>query len=160
MLPVHGVEAAIDILSDENAGSYWERSDRFDMALDLTGGRAGLLAFAEAMRRWVAHVLSVEVAIEPLTELRDAPLTWYVGLDADGTRIGDRLWNGEDLDEAAMSAVIGLFALTFRDPSIVLDKVRGEPVYLILAMTGDKTIRMKPQNLITGLPIRHLEAVS
>ena len=153
-------EAAIDILSDENAGSYWERSDRFDMALDLTGGRAGLLAFAEAMRRWVAHVLSVEVAIEPLTELRDAPLTWYVGLDADGTRIGDRLWNGEDLDEAAMSAVIGLFALTFRDPSIVLDKVRGEPVYLILAMTGDKTIRMKPQNLITGLPIRHLEAVS
>jgi hypothetical protein len=59
-----------------------------------------------------------------------------------------------------MSAVVGLFALSFRDPSIVLDKVKGEPVYLILAMTGDKTIRMKPQNLITGLPIRHLEAVS
>ena len=153
-------EAAIDILSDENAGSYWERSDRFDMALDLTGGRAGLVAFAEAMRRWIAHVLGVEVAIEPLTELRDAPLTWYVGLDADGTRIGDLLWNGEDIDEAAMSRVIGLFALTFRDPSIVLEKVKGEPVYLILAMTGDKTIRMKPQNLITGLPIRHLEAVS
>jgi hypothetical protein len=56
--------------------------------------------------------------------------------------------------------VIGLFALTFRDPSIMLDKVKGEPVYLILAMTGDKTIRMKPQNLVTGLPIRHLEAVS
>ena len=129
------------------------------MALDLTGGRSGPLAFAEAMRRWIAHVLGVEVAIEPLTELRDAPLTWYVGLDADGTRIGDLLWNGEDIDEAAMSRVIGLFALTFRDPSIVLDKVKGEPVYLILAMTGDKTIRMKPQNLITGLPIRHLEAV-
>ena len=56
--------------------------------------------------------------------------------------------------------VIGLFELTFRDPSIVLDKVRGEPVYLILAMTADKLIRMKPQNLVTGLPIRHLEAVS
>ena len=152
-------EAAIDILSDENAGSYWERSDRFDMALDLTGGRSGPLAFAEAMRRWIAHVLGVEVAIEPLTELRDAPLTWYVGLDADGTRIGDLLWNGEDIDEAAMSRVIGLFALTFRDPSIVLDKVKGEPVYLILAMAGDKTIRMNPQNLVTGLPIRHLEAV-
>jgi hypothetical protein len=153
-------EAAIDILNDDNAESYWERSDRFDMALDLTGGRSGLLALAEAMRRWIAHVLGVEVAIEPLTELHDAPLTWYVGLDADATRIGDRLWNGEDLDEAAMAGVIGLFALRFRDPSIMLDKVRGEPVYLILAMTGDKTIRMKPQNLITGLPIRHLEAVS
>ena len=153
-------EAEIDILNDDNANSYWERSDQFDMALDLTGGRPGLVALAEAMRRWIAHVLGVEVAIEPLTELRDAPLTWYVGLDADGTRIGDLLWNGEDIDEAAMSRVIGLFALTFRDPSLVLDKVKGEPVYLILAMTGDKTIRMKPQNLISGLPIRHLEAVS
>ncbi len=153
-------EAQIDVLNDDNAGSYWERSDRFDMALDLTGGRAGLAALAEAMRRWIAHVLGVEVAIEPLTALRDAPLTWYVGLDADATQIGDKLWNGDDIDEAAMSAVVGLFALTFRDPSIMLDKVKGEPVYLILAMTGDKTIRMKPQNLITGLPIRHLEAVS
>jgi hypothetical protein len=153
-------EAQIDILNDENAGSYWERSDRFDMALDLTGGRAGLVALAEAMRRWIAHVLGVEVTIEPLTALRDAPLTWYAGLDADATRIGDKLWNGDDIDEAAMSAVVGLFALTFRDPSIMLDKVRGEPVYLILSMTGDKTIRMKPQNLVTGLPIRHLEAVS
>ena len=152
-------EAAIDILNDDNAESYWERSDRFDMALDLTGGRSGLVALAEAMRRWIVHVLGVEVKIEPLTELRDAPLTWYVGLDADATRIGDRLWNEDDLDEATMSAVVGLFALTFRDPSIVLDKVRGEPVYLMLAMTADRTIRMKPQNLITGLPIRHLEAV-
>ncbi len=153
-------EAEIDIINDENAESYWQRSDQFDMALDLTGGRAGVAAFAEAMRRWVAHVLGVEVAIEPLIALRDAPFTWYVGLDADATRIGDRLWNDGAIGEAAKSAVVGLFALTFRDPSIVLDKVRGEPVYLILAMTPDKTIRMKPQNLVTGLPIRHLEAVS
>ena len=104
-------EAAIDVLNDDNAESYWERSDRFDMALDLTGGRAGLKALAEAMRRWIAHVLGVEVEIEPLTALRDAPLTWYVGLDAEGTRIGDLLWNEEDIDEAAMSAVVGLFAL-------------------------------------------------
>ena len=153
-------EAAIDIISDDNADSYWERSDSFDMALDLTGGRAGLVALAEAIRLWVAHVLGVEVTIEPLTELRDAPLSWYVGLDADATKIGDRLWNGEDLDGTAMAGVIGLFALTFRDSSIVLDKVKGEPVYLILAMTPEKTIRMKPQNLVTGLPIRHLETVS
>jgi hypothetical protein len=152
-------EAEIDIINDDNADSYWQRSDQFDMALDLTGGRAGQVALAEAMRRWIAHVLGVEVTIEPLTTLRDAPLTWYVGLDADATKIGDRLWNGEELDEAALSAVVGLFALTFRDPSIVLDKVKGKPVYLILAMAGDKTIRMKPQNLVTGLPIKHLEAV-
>jgi hypothetical protein len=153
-------EAEIDILNDDNAASYWERSDRFDMALDLTGGRAGLAALGEAMRRWIAHVLGLEVTIKPLTSLHEAPLTWYVGLDAASTRLGDRLWNGETLDNAAMSAVVGLFALRFRDPSVMLDKVKGDPVYLILAMTADKAIRMKPQNLITGLPIRHLEVVS
>jgi hypothetical protein len=153
-------DAAIDVLNDDNAETYWERSDRYDMALDLTGGRAGLTALAEAMRCWIAHVLGIEVDIEPLTELREVTLTWYVGLDADATRIGDALWNGEEMDEAAMSRVAGLFRLSFRDPSVMLDKVKGEPVYLILAMTPDNTIRLKPQNLVTGLPIRHLEAVS
>jgi hypothetical protein len=42
----------------------------------------------------------------------------------------------------------------------VLDKARGEPIYLILAMTAERTLRMKPQNLVTGLPIAHREAVS
>jgi hypothetical protein len=154
------VEAEIDVLNDDNTESYWQRSDQFDMALDLTGGRAGLVALAEAMRRWITHVLGVEVTIEPLTEMREVNLAWYVGLDADATKIGDLLWHGDDLDEATMTQVIGLFRLTFRDPAVVLDKVRGEPVYLILAMNADKQIRMKPQNLITGLPVRHLEAVS
>jgi hypothetical protein len=153
-------EAAIDVLNDDNAASYWERSDRYDMAFDLTGGRQGLVALAEAIRRWIAHLLGLAVTVEPLTELRDAALTWYVGLDADATRIGDALWNGEELDEATMARVAALFRLIFRDPSVMLDKVKGEPVYLILAMTPDKAIRMKPQNLVTGLPVRHLGAVS
>ena len=42
----------------------------------------------------------------------------------------------------------------------MLDKVRGDPVYLLLAMTEDKLLRMKPQNLVTGLPVRHLETVT
>lgn len=153
-------EAAIDVLNDDNAETYWERSDRYDMALDLTGGRAGLAALAEAMRRWIAHLPSVDVDIEPLTVLHEAKLSWYVGLDADATKIGDALWNGEEVDGTAMGRVAGLFRLSFRDPSVMLDKVKGEPVYLILAMTPDNTIRLKPQNLVTGLPIRHLETVS
>jgi hypothetical protein len=152
-------DAQIDVLNDENASGYWARSDQFDMAIDLTAGRAGLVALAEVMRRWIAHVLGVEVTIEPLPELREVNLAWYVGLDADATKIGDMMWNGEEIDEATMARVIGLFALTFRDSSVVLDRVKGEPVYLILAMTPEKTIRLKPQNLATGLPIRHLEAV-
>ena len=153
-------EAEIDIMSDENAMHYFEHSDLFHVALDLTAGRRGLVALAEAMRRWIAHVLNVEVTIEPLSELRDAKFTWYVGLDSDGSRIGDVLWHGEDLDEATAARVVGLFSLTFRDPSVVLDKVRGDPVYLILAMTPDKLLRLKSQNLVTGLPVQHLEAVT
>jgi hypothetical protein len=153
-------EADIDIINNDNAASYWERSDRFDMALDLTAGREGLDALAKVMQRWVAHVIGVDVNIEPLKELRDVNLTWYVGLDADATAIGDMLWRGEDIDDATMGRVLGLFRLTFGDPLVMLDKVRGEQVYLILAMTPDKTIRMKPQNLLTGLPVRRLEAVS
>ena len=61
--------------------------------------------------------------------MRDVNLTWYVGLDADGTRIGDALWNGEEIDDAERARVVGLFALAFRDPDAVIDKVGGEPVY-------------------------------
>jgi hypothetical protein len=156
-----GLPAAseIDILSDENADTYWERSDLFDMAIDLTAGRRGLAALAAALERWIAHLFGVAADIEPLTAIRDVNLVWYVGLDAEGTKIGDSLWNGEELDEARRSQVIGLFRLVFRDPSVVLDKVAGEPIYLILAMTPDRTLRMKAQNVVTGLPLRHLEAV-
>jgi hypothetical protein len=153
-------EAKIDVLNEDNAESYWARSDRFDMALDLTAGRAGLAALAEAMRRWVAHLLGVSVSIQPVPELRGVDWRWYVGLDAEATNIGDTLWDGDEIDDEAMQRVVGLFALTFDDSSIMLDKVKGERVYLILAMAPDKLIRMKPQNLVTGLPIRHLEAVT
>jgi hypothetical protein len=153
-------EAEIDIINSDNADSYWQRSDQFDMALDLTAGREGFDALAQAMQRWIAHVLGIEVTIEALTQLTEVDMAWYVGLDADATKLGDMLWHGEDIDETAMSRVVGLFRLNFRDPAMMLDNVRGEPVYLILAMTADMTIRMKPQNLLTGLPVRHLEAVS
>jgi hypothetical protein len=153
-------EAEIDVMSDENADHYFEHSDQFHVAIDLTAGRQGLAALAEALRRWIVHLTGVDVAIEPLSELREAKFTWYVGLDQDGSRIGDMLWNGDELDQATAARVVGLFRLAFRDPAIVMEKVQGDPVYLILAMTDDKLLRLKPQNLITGLPIRHLEAVT
>jgi hypothetical protein len=156
-----GIPAAaeIDVMNDDNAEHYFEHSDQFHVALDLTGGRRGLQALATAISWWVGHLLAVAVEVEPLTEMREAKLSWYVGLDADGTRIGDALWNGEELDEQTRARVVGLFRLTFRDPDVVTDKMKGEPVYLILAMDKDKVLRLKPQNLVTGLPIKHLEAV-
>lgn len=153
-------QADIDVMNDDNAELYFEHSDLFHSAIDLTAGRRGLEALAQALTRWISHLLAVEVTIEPLVEMRDVNLVWYVGLDADATKIGNALWNGEELDEATRGRVVGLFRLTFRDPGVVIDKVGAEPVYLILAMSSDKIVRMKPQNLIGGLPVRHLEAVS
>jgi hypothetical protein len=154
------VASEVDMLNDATAASYWERSDRFDMALDLTAGQRGLVALGEVVRRWLSHLLAIEVAIEPLSELRDAPLSWYVGLDSEATRIGDTLWNGGDLDEETRRRLIGLFRLTFRDPLDMLEKVRGEPVYLLAATKSDEVLHLKPQNLVTGLPIRHGEMVN
>jgi hypothetical protein len=56
--------------------------------------------------------------------------------------------------------LIGLLRLSFRDPADMIEKVRGEPVYLLLAMATDEALRMKPQNLLSGLPIRDAEAVN
>jgi hypothetical protein len=152
--------AEIDVLTPDNAAAYWDRSDLFDFALDLSGGQRGLTALGEVVQRWIAHLLAVEVEVEPLTELREVLFTWYVGLDAAATRLGDALWKGEDIDEATQSRVVGLYRLTFADPQQMLEKVRGGPVYLLTAMTDDKILHLKPQNLLTGLPVRKLEAVS
>jgi hypothetical protein len=154
------IASDVDTLNDATAASYWERSDRFDMALDLTAGQRGLVALGEAVKRWLSHLLAIEVAIEPLSELRDAPLSWYVGLDSEATRIGDTLWNGGDLDEETRRRLIGLFRLTFRDRLDMIEKVRGEPVYLLAAAKSDEVLYLKPQNLVTGLPIRHGEMVN
>jgi hypothetical protein len=139
--------AQIDILTDDNAPGYWDRSDLFDMALDLTVGRRGLAALSEAIERWVQHLLAVDVAVEPLSEMRDVLLSWYIGLDAEGTRIGDALWHGEDIDGKTQRRAVGLFRLTFCNSE-------EDAVYLILAMTADKMLRVKPQNLLVGLPVR------
>jgi hypothetical protein len=150
----------IDTLNDATAASYWERSDRFDMALDLTAAQRGLVALGDVVRRWLSHLLAIEVAVEPLSELRNASLSWYVGLDSEATRIGDDIWNGGDLDEQTRGRLVGLFRLTFRDPLDMIERVQGEPVYLLAAMKSDEVLHLKPQNLVTGLPIRHGEMVN
>lgn len=151
--------ADVDPVTDETAASYWERSDRFDMAIDLTAGGRGWAALGEVITRWLSHLLGLDVVIEPLAELQAAPWSWYVGLSAEATRIGDALWQGEAPDDAIRQRLIGLYRLTFRDPAEMIEKVRGEPVYLLVAMTPDEKLRLKPQNLVTGLPVRLAEAV-
>ncbi len=157
-----GIEPAgeIDVLSEDNAQSYWKRSDSFDMALDLTAGRRGLAALGRVIERWLEHLLSIKIAVEPLTEAIEVNFAWYIGLDAEATTIGDALWQGEEVDDSARQRIVGLFRLHFLERASIVDNTNGEPIYLIMAMTADRMLRMKPQNLIVGLPISQLEAVS
>jgi hypothetical protein len=148
-------EAEIDVMVEDTAHTYWERSDAFDMALDLTAGQPGLAKLGEVMTRWIKHMLAIDVEIEPLTEMRDVTFNWYLGLDAVGTQIGDTLWNAGSLDPRSEASIVGLYQLKFDDPTVVVEKIGSEPVYLILAMTPDKMLHMKPQNLLIGLPIRN-----
>jgi hypothetical protein len=83
-----------------------------------------------------------------------------VGLDQEATRLGDALWRGEEPEEALLANLVGLYRASFADASLMLEKVRDEPIYLMAAMTPDRVLRLKPQNLITGLPIRQREAVN
>jgi hypothetical protein len=152
--------AGVDLLDDASAASYWERSDRFDMALDIASGQPGLAALGDVVKRWLSHLLAVDVAVEALTELRDERLSWYVGLSSDATRIGDAIWNGGEFSDTMRTQLVGLFRLTFRNPTDMIERVRGEPVYLLLAMAPDEVLRLKPQNLVTGLPFRKEEAVN
>jgi hypothetical protein len=144
----------VDVLNDDNAATYWERSDSFDMALDLSAGRRGLAALATVLERWIAHLLGIAVAVVPVAEPGDVALSWYVGLDAEATRLGDALWRGGALDPDEGASIIAVFRVTFNDQSQVLEQLAGEPIYLILAMNAERMLRMKPQNLLTGLPIR------
>lgn len=150
-----GLDAtSVDILTEDNAQTYWARSDRFDMALDLTAGRRGHAALGEALRRFVRHLLAIDASVEPIVEAREVPFAWYVGLDAEGTRIGDLLWNGSELGASA-ERIVALYRLAGGEPGA------GQPVYLILAMSQERVLRMKPQNLIVGLPVRRVwEALS
>jgi hypothetical protein len=152
------VPAEIDVLTPENAETYWRRGDRFDMGLDLTAGRRGLAALGEVIERWLAHLLSVKADVEPLGQADNVDFAWYVGLDAEGTAIGDTLWRGEELEEAARERIVALYRLTL--PDVRQREASAQPIYLIMAMTSDRMLRMKPQNLLTGLPIALAETVS
>ena len=156
-----GLRAAADadLLNDITEDSYWGRSDRFDLGLELAAGQRGSTALGQVIARWILHLLAIDVTVEPLAELRETPLSWYVGLSAEATQIGDAIWSGHDTD-ALRGRLIGLYRLNFRNPLEVIEKVRGEPVYLLAAMGADDVLWLKPQNLVNGLPIRCEEAAN
>ncbi len=147
------VAKKLDVLKPANADWYWQRSDAFDMVLDLGGRPSGREALAKALAIWVSHLHGFSVSVEALERVEDADWRWFVGLDADATAIGNALWSGKQPAPELMSRVTGLFRLEFGADAPVSREAKGRPVYLIMAMTEDRHLRLKPHNLVTGLPL-------
>ncbi|MDB5590230.1 DUF6352 family protein [Enterovirga sp.] len=146
--------AELDVLDDGNAWTYWSRSDAFTMALNISASPKSRAGLARAIEAWIRHLLHLEVDVEAVAEVVDRDWRWFVGLDAEGTRIGNAVWNGEPLAEDALGRLLALFRLQFRPGEARLrPEVAGHPAYLLLAMTPDRRVLMKPQNLVVGLPL-------
>ncbi|HYD67280.1 DUF6352 family protein [Azospirillum sp.] len=143
----------LDILDETSHHAYWGRDERHDTVIDVTFAAAGLDALARVLERWVAHFLGVKVSIQPVQTIRDERWVWHVGLDAEGTAILNDLYNGVEVDEDRLARILALFRLEFADPAAMRADVAGRPVYLAMAMTAERTLRLKPQNLLVNLPL-------
>ena len=149
--PLRRVE--LDVLDEDNKDLYWERSDRFDMVVDFRFTQPALDAFARVVEAWVAHFLNLKVRVEPRQSVEDEKWTWHIGLDKDATQILNALYEGRELPEADGQRIVALFRMWVEDESAVIESMRGKPVYLGLAMSEKKIIKMKPQNLLTNMPL-------
>lgn len=143
----------LDVLDESNAARYFDRDERHDTVLNLNRGRPGCLALARVLERWIAHFHGVRTNVKPVPEIPDKEWVWHVGLDAEATAMLNEIYNGGEVDEERMKRVIGLFRVEFRDPVALRPELAGAPVFLGLATAPDGTLRMKPQNLLTNLPL-------
>jgi hypothetical protein len=153
-------EIELDVLHEGNAQLYHGRSDAHDFCLDIVEGSAGQRALGGAIERFVRHLLGERVRVVPRRLIEDSDWTWHVGLDAEASLIANDLWHGKRVKQERLARILWLAALEFEEAARVLPRVRGRPVYLALAMDGGKLVRMKPQNLVTGLPLIAAEAAS
>ena len=159
----------MQVLAADNAMDYWQASDRHHFLLDLTHelaqdlshgltlkmtrARSGLKALARVLERWVAHLLGVEVRIEPVHQITDSAWRWHAGLDAESTAILNDLYQDRPVDADRMQRLVSLFTLSFANPAEMRADVAGKPVYLGLATNAEGVLRIKPQNLLLNLPL-------
>ncbi len=149
--PLRTIE--LEVLSAENAALYWTRDTRYDTVLNLNFAGDGLDALCRVLEAWVGHFLEVEVSIQPVQQISDERWVWHIGLDAEGTRVLNDLYNGVEVGEARLARLLSLFRLEFRDAAAMRPDIAGRPVYLALAMDEASNLKLKPQNLLANLPL-------
>ena len=160
----------LEVLTPESAVRYWNSGERHNFLLDLTHevtndvshgltftmtrARSGLAALARVLEKWVAHFLGVQVRIKPEQKIGDANWRWHIGLDVASTALLNDLYEDRPVESARMQSLLSLFRLEFANPLEMRADVVGRPVYLALSMDADKTVKIKPQNLLLNLPLR------
>lgn len=143
----------LDVLGEDNAELYWTRDQRYDTVLNLNFSGPGLDALCRVLEIWVGHFLGIQVSIQPVQQISDEKWGWHVGLDAEGTRILNDLYDGAEVGEARLARLLALFRMEFADPNVMASDMAGRPVYLAMATTPDGLLRLKPQNLLVNLPL-------
>jgi hypothetical protein len=147
-------QVALDVMTEENQQLYWERSDRFDMAVDFRFTQPAPDALGRVMEAWTRHFLQVETRIQSVQSVRDDQWSWHVGCDAVSTRILNALYRGEDVGDDDIFKLIAIYRMEFIEQADVVDTMRGKPVYLGVAMNNERRLIFKPQNLLTNLPLQ------
>ena len=143
----------LDVLDRNNAALYWERESRHDTVISLTYGRPALDALCRVIEAWIFHFWRTRVVVNPVRKIEEAPWAWHVGLDAESTAILNELWSGGEIEHGRMRNILAIFALRFEEPAAMRADIAGRTVYLALSCEQG-VVRMKPQNLLTGLPLR------
>jgi hypothetical protein len=143
----------LDVLDRNNASLYWQRESRHDTVISLSYGHAAAKALGRVIEAWVAHFQAVAVSVRPIRAIEEEHWAWHIGLDAESTAILNELWRGEDVDAGRMRRLLALFQLEFPDRATMRPDIAGRPVYLAIAANDDDVVRVKPQNLLTNLPL-------
>lgn len=146
-------QVQLDVLHEDNKDLYWPRSDRFDTVIDFRFLQPANDAFCRVLEGWLGHFLDISVNVQPKPRIDDEKWSWHIGLDAEATRILNALYDGANVGEDDLEQIIALFELTVLDKGALNAKVEGRPIYLGLAKTKSGKLKMKPQNLLTNMPM-------
>jgi hypothetical protein len=143
----------LDVLTEDNKAEYWGRSDRFDMAADFRFAEPAQDAFARVIEAWISHFMGFSVRVQPMQSIHNERWSWHIGLDAEANRILNSLYEGVAMPPNETNRIVALFRMESLDRNSFMETIRGKPVYLGLAMTVAGLLKMKPQNLLTNLPV-------
>ncbi|BDX21008.1 hypothetical protein TUM22923_03290 [Polynucleobacter sp. TUM22923] len=143
----------LDVLYEDNADLYWDKNEDHDFAVQLNFGQPPINHFCRVLEKWIEHFLGVKTRITPMQQISDPKWSWHVGLDASATEILNKLYNKEPVDTDELQKVICLFRLDFIEEAAVSVAQAGKPVYMGIAMSDQKQLKLKPQNLLFNLPL-------